>query len=89
MLHGRSRVVLLMINQEFWIISGHATVCVVVYSCIPCIKFHATIPHPFMADLPASRVVAYQPFSKMGIDYGDPFIIRENRRRRACTNKVY
>jgi len=42
-----------------------------------------------MADLPAARVQACQPFSKVGIDYAGPFPMRECRQRKPRQYKVY
>ncbi|XP_060873756.1 uncharacterized protein LOC132947470 [Metopolophium dirhodum] len=88
-LHGGSRLVLSMIHQKFWIISGRAAVRNITYSCIPCTKFRSINPRPFMGDLPAARVVANRPFFNVGMDYGGPFMVRESRRRGARTNKIY
>ncbi|XP_008180528.1 uncharacterized protein LOC103308616 [Acyrthosiphon pisum] len=88
-LHGGSRLVLSMIHQKFWIISGRAAVRNFTYSCIPCTKFRSINPRPFMGDLPAARVVANRLFFNVGMDYGGPFMVRESRRRGARTNKIY
>jgi len=42
-----------------------------------------------MADLPAARVQACQPFSKAGIDYAGPLSVRECRLRKPREYKVY
>lgn len=57
-LHGGSRLVLAMIHQKFWIISGRAAVRNITYSCIPYTKFRSKNPRPFMGDLPALRETA-------------------------------
>ncbi|XP_008185551.1 uncharacterized protein LOC103310118 [Acyrthosiphon pisum] len=69
--------------------SGRAAVRRTVYSCVPCSKYRASTPKPFMADLPASRVTANRPFYNVGMDYGGPFIVKESRRRGARTQKAY
>jgi len=88
-LHGGSRLVLSMIHQRFWIISGRAAVRNFIYSCVPCTRFRSMNPRPFMGDLPAARLVVNRPFFNVGMDYGGPFMVRESRRRGARTNKIY
>ncbi|XP_060845438.1 uncharacterized protein LOC132925023 [Rhopalosiphum padi] len=88
-LHGGSRLVLAMIHQKFWIISGRTAVRNFTYSCIPCTKFRSMNPKPFMGDLPAVRLTANRPFFDVGMDYGGPFMVRESRRRGARSNKIY
>ncbi|CAI6346316.1 unnamed protein product [Macrosiphum euphorbiae] len=53
LLHGGARVVLSMITRRYWIMSGRAAVRRTVYSYVPCSKYRASTPKPFMADLPA------------------------------------
>ncbi|XP_060860373.1 uncharacterized protein LOC132937571 [Metopolophium dirhodum] len=89
LLHGGARVVLSMITRRYWIMSGRAAVRRTVYSCVPCSKYRASTPKPFMADLPASRVTANRTFYNVGMDYGGPFIVKESRRRGARTQKAY
>lgn len=89
LLHGGARVVLSIISRQYWIISGRAAVRRAIYSCIPCTKYRASTPQPFMADLPASRVTANRPFYNVGMDYGGPFIVKESRRRGSRTQKAY
>lgn len=89
LLHGGARAVLSMITRRYWIMSGRAAVRQTVYSCVPCSKYRASTPKPFMADLPAPRVTANRPFYNVGMDYGGPFIVKESRRRGAQTQKAY
>lgn len=89
LLHGGAGVTLSMISQRYWILSGRAAVRRAVYTCVPCSKYRASNPQPFMADLPASRVTAQRPFYSVGMDYGGPFVVKESRRRGARTYKAY
>lgn len=67
LLHGGTGIILAMISREYWIISGRAAVRRIVHSCVPCSKYRASHPQPFMADLPASRVTAHRPYYNVGI----------------------
>jgi len=42
-----------------------------------------------MADLPSPRVRPSRPFSKVGVDYAGPFLIKEGRRKQARSIKCY
>eukprot|EP00102_Acyrthosiphon_pisum_P021653 XP_016658863.1 PREDICTED: uncharacterized protein LOC103309027 [Acyrthosiphon pisum] len=88
-LHGGSRLILSMLNQKYWILSGRAAVRRAIFSCVPCTRHKAVRPHPLMADLPSYRVQPHRPFSHVGMDYGGPFLVKEHRRRNAHSVKVY
>ncbi|CAI6347553.1 unnamed protein product [Macrosiphum euphorbiae] len=88
-LHGGSKLVLSMLNQKYWILSGRAAVRRVIFSCVPCTRHKAVRPQPLMADLPSYRVQPHRPFSHVGMDYGGPFLVKEHRRRNAHSVKVY
>ncbi|CAI6345551.1 unnamed protein product [Macrosiphum euphorbiae] len=65
-LHGGSKLVLSMLNQKYWILSGRAAVRRVIFSCVPCTRHKAVRPQPLMADLPSYRVQPHRPFSHVG-----------------------
>lgn len=88
-LHGGPKLILSMLNQKFWILSGRAAVRRVIFSCVPCTRHKAIRPQPIMADLPSYRVQPHRPFSHVGMDYGGPFLVKEHRRRNAQSVKVY
>lgn len=88
-LHGGPKLVLSMLNQRFWILSGRTAVRRVIFSCVPCTRHKAVRPQPIMANLPSFRVQPHRPFSHVGMDYGGPFLIKEHRRRNAQAVKVY
>lgn len=89
LLHAGPRLVSTMINKRYWIVSSRAAIRQVIHSCIPCVRFRATCPQPVMADLPPVRVQPNRPFSFVGLDYGGPFLVKENRRRNSKTHKIY
>jgi len=88
-LHGGSRLILSMLNQKYWILSGRAAVRRAIFACVPCTRHKAVRPQPLMADLPSYRVQPHRPFSHVGMDYGGPFLVKEHRRRNAHSVKVY
>lgn len=88
-LHGGPKLILSMVSQRFWILSGRSAVRRMIFSCVPCTRLKTVRPQPMMADLPSMRVQPHRPFSHVGMDYGGPFIVKEHRRRQSRTIKVY
>jgi len=88
-LHAGPKLVLSMLRQKFWIISGRDAIRGCIFACVTCTRYKALHPKPFMSDLPMSRVQLHRPFSHVGMDYGSPFIVKQNRRRNTKTIKIY
>jgi len=55
-LHGGHKLILPILNQKFWILSGRAAVRGVIFSCISCTRHKAVRPQPVIADLPCSLI---------------------------------
>lgn len=88
-LHAGLKLVISMLRQKFWIISGRDAVRRCIFTCVTCTRHKAQHPKPIMSDLPISRVQLHRPFSHVGMDYGGPFLVKENRRRNTKNVKVY
>ena len=68
------------LRQTFWIIKGAVTVRKVLGQCLLCKRRNATPGKQLMADLPADRVTpSHPPFSFSGIDYFEPFYVKQGR----------
>lgn len=52
-------------------------------------KLASVNPQPLTVNLPRSRVFESPPFSRVGIDYAGPLLMKENRLRKAHQYKVY
>lgn len=76
------------IQRRFWILSSRAAIRQIIYSCIPCVRFKVANSKPFISNLPSSHVQQCAPFSCVGMDYGEPFMVKESRRRNARTHKA-
>ncbi|KAF0724709.1 Uncharacterized protein FWK35_00038057, partial [Aphis craccivora] len=87
--HSGPRVITALIARQFWIASVRCVIRKVIGSCTICVRAIARTPTPLMADLPAVRVQACRPFSRVGIDYAGPLPMRECRLRKARQYKVY
>lgn len=88
-LHAGPKLIVSMLRQKFWIISGRDAVRRCIFTCVNCTRHKSQHPKPFMSDLPMSRVQLYRPFSNVGMDYGGPFLVKERRRRNVNPVKVY
>lgn len=78
-----------MIHRQFWIVSLRSVIHSVISQCTLFVRLWASTSMPVMADLPESRVLQCRPFSRVGVDYAGPLIMRENKLRNARTYKSY
>ncbi|XP_025204843.1 uncharacterized protein LOC112601423 [Melanaphis sacchari] len=87
--HSGNRLVMYLISKQFWILSARRVIGSEIENCIICVRLSAVNPQPIMADLPASRVLQCRPFSKVGIDFAGPLLMKELKLRKAREYKVY
>jgi hypothetical protein len=88
-LHAGPQLVSSLIRARFWIISSRSVIRHIIFKCVPCATYRASIPSPVMGDLPKSRVQSIRPFSNVGIDCAGPFAIKEGKRRNARASRCY
>lgn len=88
-LHAGPQLLLSLLRQKFWIISGRSTVKRRFRLCNSCFKVHPRTEAPFMAALPAPRVNEAKPFLFSGVDYAGPINILISRYRGARKEKAY
>ncbi|XP_055633331.1 uncharacterized protein LOC129773712 [Toxorhynchites rutilus septentrionalis] len=74
--HSGPSLLLATMRQRFWPLRGRQLVRKIVRYCITCFKCRPPNMHQQMAPLPAVRVVPSRVFSKAGLDYCGPFLIR-------------
>nr|CAI5833055.1 unnamed protein product [Callosobruchus analis] len=89
LLHAGTEQVLSHVRETFWPISGRSVARQVVKKCVTCAKFSTKIVQPVMGNLPASRVTPDFPFSKVGVDYCGPFLIKGKRGRGSTSSKCW
>ncbi|XP_050054515.1 uncharacterized protein LOC126549425 [Aphis gossypii] len=87
--HARPRLLIALVQQQFWVIGIRLIVHRVIRKCLICAKMSAANPQPIMADLPSFRVREAHPFSVVGIDYAGPLQMKELSLRKARIVKVY
>ncbi|XP_069365366.1 uncharacterized protein [Maniola hyperantus] len=71
-LHGGPQLTLNYIRSKFWIINAKGLVRQHIKKCLRCTRYSSSHQHPFMGELPSSRVQPSRPFSKSGVDYAGP-----------------
>ena len=68
--HSGREHVLSAVRQCYWILRARSLVCQVLNKCVSCRKRNAPAKQQVMADLPAGRLVPYQPpFTYTGLDF--------------------
>ncbi|CAG7723224.1 unnamed protein product, partial [Allacma fusca] len=70
------QLLLSMIQQTYWIISGQDVVRQFFRRCLVCFRHRAQACNQKMSDLPAARVTPTRPFQRCGVDFAGPFILR-------------
>uniref|UniRef100_A0A2S2NV96 Integrase catalytic domain-containing protein n=1 Tax=Schizaphis graminum TaxID=13262 RepID=A0A2S2NV96_SCHGA len=88
-LHAGPKLIIAMLRQEFWIVSSREAVRRVIFKCITCTRYKATLLTPRMGNLPEARVHSLRAFSSVRTDYGGPYLIKECKSRNTKTTKVY
>ncbi|XP_050055781.1 LOW QUALITY PROTEIN: uncharacterized protein LOC126549715 [Aphis gossypii] len=87
--HAGPQLISSLLAAHYWIMSSRSSIRHVVFKCVVCARHRASITHPIMADLPASRVTPCRPFLRTGIDFAGPFVIAEHRRKNSRSIKCY
>lgn len=87
--HIGTRTLQLLIQRSNWILSFRNAIRKRILKCVKCTRMQAKCPQTFMAELPAYRVNNYRSFLKVGIDFGGPFPIKSDRRRKPQILKTY
>lgn len=88
-LHAGPLLVTSLLARHYWVLSSRSVIRHELFKCVVCTRQRASKPQPLMGDLPASRVCPSRPFSKVGVDYAGPFLIKEGKRRNASSVKCY
>ena len=65
----------------YWIPHSRSTVSKVLNDCSECKRRRVKPQHPLMASLPKDRLQVAPPFSKVGVDYFGPLVIKHSRKQ--------
>lgn len=87
--HAGPQLLLSIIQAKYWIIRGRDAIRHQIRQCVPCTKQRATTMQQLMADLPKFRVTPARVFTKCGVDYAGPFLLKPMLPRSKTTVKCY
>ena len=65
------------LRSQYWIINANSVVRHFISKCVTCRRLRGVVGEQRMADLPKERIAPAPPFTYCGVDYFDPFYIRE------------
>lgn len=74
--HGGTQLMLSYLRRKYWLIAGRRTINQLVRNCVKCCRVKGLTSHQMMGNLPASRVNIGRTFSKTGVDYAGPVVVK-------------
>jgi len=81
------------LRQKYWILGARNLIRHFISKCLTCHRHKAEFGKQMMGNLPAARISPSSPFTKTGVDYAGPFIIKkttgQTRGRPQINIKVY
>ncbi|XP_055589557.1 uncharacterized protein LOC129741794 [Uranotaenia lowii] len=84
-LHAAPQLLLGILRLRYWIIGARNLAKTVVHRCVICVRARPKLVEQFMAELPRERITATRPFTKTGVDYWGPILLKPPQRRAAPT----
>ncbi|XP_015121522.1 uncharacterized protein LOC107044229 [Diachasma alloeum] len=88
-LHARIQSTLHAIRTKFWILNGKDQIRQLVRQCVECTRQKPKSVHAQMADLPRARLNEAPAFSRTGVDFFGPILIKEKKDRNRSFLKTY
>ncbi|UYV68133.1 hypothetical protein LAZ67_5003139 [Cordylochernes scorpioides] len=89
LLHAGVQLTLSAIREKYWIPSGRCLVKQILFKCIKCARFRTKAVQQLMGNLPTSRTNWTRPFTKTGIEFAGPVIVKTSNLRNARCDKAY
>lgn len=80
-LHLGLNGLLAAVRAKFWPVNAKRTIHRVLRKCVTCFRMKPKVIEQYMGDLPSARVTAAHPFSRSGVDYAGPFLLKQGRGR--------
>lgn len=87
--HGGNQLVLQYLRKKYWIIGARGLTKNSIRQCPTCFKQRMKTAEQLMASLPTSRTTPSRPFSRVGVDYAGPVIVRSHLGRAPQLTKVW
>ncbi|XP_062558150.1 uncharacterized protein LOC134223028 [Armigeres subalbatus] len=81
LLHAAPQLLVNTVRLNYWLLSGRSVARQIVHKCITCVRARPKLIEQFMSELPAARVTAARPFSRVGIDFWGPIQLQPRHRR--------
>lgn len=88
-LHSGPQATLAILREEFWILNARTKVKHFIHNCVTCFKAKPKFVNYKMGDLPPARITAARPFTRCGVDYGGPILIKQGGLRSKSFKKAY
>ncbi|XP_062710710.1 uncharacterized protein LOC134288834 [Aedes albopictus] len=83
LLHAAPQLMVNTVRLKYWLLGGRSAARQVVHKCVTCVRARPKLIEQFMSELPAARVTAARPFSRVGIDFWGPIQLQPRHRRDA------
>ncbi|UYV82904.1 hypothetical protein LAZ67_22001338 [Cordylochernes scorpioides] len=83
LLHAGVQLTLSAIREKYWIPSRRCLVKQILFKCIKCARFRTKPVQQLMGNSPKSRINWTRPFTKTGIDFAGPVIVKTSNLRKA------
>ena len=87
--HAGIQSTLYALREKFWILNGKNQVRKIVHHCVECIRQRPRLMQAQMAVLPEVRVTEAPAFSRTGVDFFGPILIKEKKDRNRSFLKTY
>lgn len=88
-LHAGCQNLLATLRLQYWPIDGKSVVKKVIRGCVKCFRVNPRSTQFLMGDLPSARVTPSRPFSRCGLDYCGPVLIKDGTLRSPKVVKAY
>lgn len=80
--HSGAQNVLGNLRLQYWPMNGIRLIKKIIKKCVTCFRFNAQVSSQIMSPLPLDRVQESRPFSKTGIDFAGPILIKSSSLRK-------
>jgi hypothetical protein len=87
--HSTKLSTLAFVRQQYWPLHVKSIINYVVHRCITCFKAKPIDSTQIMGELPADRINACHPFSKVSVDYAGPINLKASTLRSTSVVKSY
>ncbi|CAI6372727.1 unnamed protein product [Macrosiphum euphorbiae] len=81
LMHAGPQALFAHVSRKYWPLRGRETARKTVHHCLQCFRTKPIFLSPVMAPLPRERVTISRAFSKTGVDYCGPIMVRSGLRR--------